>query len=58
MRLRFTRDKASSVAPSFRSEAGRLCLNCGSADIRPWDKHTCPKCQGDMHPTDEKEFWT
>ena len=36
------------VAPSFRSEAGRLCLNCGSADIRPWDKHTCPKCQGDM----------
>ncbi len=38
------------VAPSFRSEAGRLCLNCGSADIRPWDKHTCPKCQGDMHP--------
>ena len=32
------------VAPSFRSEAGRLCLNCGSANIRPWDKHTCPKC--------------
>ena len=46
------------VAPSFRSEAGRLCLNCGSANIRPWDKHTCPKCQGDMQPTDDKEFWT
>ena len=39
------------VAPSFRSEAGRLCLNCGSDNIRPWDKHTCPKCQGDMQPT-------
>ena len=46
------------VAPSFRSEAGRLCLNCGSDKIRPWDKRTCPKCQGDMRPTDDKEFWT
>jgi hypothetical protein len=23
---------------------GRLCLNCGSDNIRVWDKHTCPKC--------------
>ena len=46
------------VAPSFRSEAGRLCLNCRSANIRPWDKHTCPKCQGEMLPTDEREFCT
>ena len=45
------------VAPSFRSEAGRLCLNCGSANIRPWDKHTCPKCQGDMQPTDERNYF-
>ena len=29
------------------------------ADVAPfWDKHTCPKCQGEMQPTGEKEFWT
>ena len=28
------------------------------ADVAPWDKHTCPKCQGEMEETGEKEFWT
>jgi len=46
------------IAPSYRSEAGRLCLNCGSGDIRIWDMVTCPKCQGTMKPTGDKEFWT
>lgn len=46
------------VAPSFNSEVGRLCLNCGSADIRIWDKKTCPKCGGVMSPVGETEFWT
>ena len=46
------------VAPSYRSEVGRLCLNCGSANIRIWDKHSCPKCQGEMEETGDKEFWT
>ena len=46
------------VAPSYRSEVGRLCLNCGSDRIRIWDKHTCPKCEGEMEETGEKEFWT
>ena len=32
------------VAPSFNSEAGRYCLQCGSADIRIWDGVTCPRC--------------
>ena len=29
----------ADVAPSYRSEVGRLCLNCGSDNIRIWDKH-------------------
>ena len=33
----------ADVAPSFRSEVGRLCLQCGSDDIRIWDMKTCPK---------------
>ena len=48
----------ADVAPSFRSEVGRLCLRCGSADIKIWDKRTCPRCQGDMEDTGEQEFWT
>lgn len=48
----------ADVAPSYRSEVGRLCLQCGSADIRIWDKSTCPKCGGVMKETGEKEFWT
>ena len=39
----------ADVAPSYR---------CGSDNIRKWDKHTCPKCQGEMEQTGEKEFWT
>jgi Zn finger protein HypA/HybF involved in hydrogenase expression len=46
------------IAPSFASEVGRLCLRCGSDDIRKWDFHTCPKCNGEMKPLGEKEFWT
>lgn len=45
------------VAPSFNSEAGRLCPNCGSADIRIWNGHTCPKCGGEMVYSGEHEFW-
>ena len=48
----------ADVAPSFRSEVGRLCLQCGSDDIHIWDKKTCPKCRGEMEDTGEKEFWT
>ena len=48
----------ADVAPSFRSEVGRLCLQCGSDNIKIWDKHTCPKCQGEMEQTGEKEYWT
>ena len=48
----------ADVAPSFGSEAGRLCLNCGSDRIRPWDMRTCPKCRGKMAFTGEQEFWT
>ena len=48
----------ADVAPSYRSEVGRLCLQCGSDNIRIWDGHTCPKCQGEMQQTGEKEFWT
>lgn len=47
-----------SNAPSFSGLAGRLCLNCGSRRIMPWDHHTCPKCGGEMVFTGEKEFWT
>lgn len=45
-------------APSFNGLAGRLCLNCGSDRIVTWDKHTCPKCGGEMTFTGETEFWT
>ena len=48
----------ADVAPSYRSEVGRLCLQCGSDQIRIWDMKTCPKCQGTMEDTGEKEFWT
>ena len=48
----------ADVAPSFRSEVGRLCLNCGSDNIRIWDKRTCPQCGSKMSPTGEREFWT
>ena len=48
----------ADVAPSYRSEVGRLCLQCGSDNIRIWDKKTCPRCQGRMEETGEKEFWT
>ena len=48
----------ADVAPSFGSEVGRLCLNCGSDKIQLWDMHTCPKCRGTMSFTGEKEFWT
>ena len=48
----------ADVAPSFRSEVGRLCLQCGSDNIRIWDMKTCPQCQGEMVDTGEKEFWT
>ena len=37
---------------------GRLCLQCGSDNIRIWDMKTCPKCQGEIEDTGEKEFWT
>lgn len=45
-------------APSFNSEAGRLCLNCGSNLIVRWNGKTCPKCGGDMLPTGDSRFWT
>lgn len=45
------------AAPSFNTEVGRLCLNCGSANIRPWNMKTCPKCQKEMNPTREETFW-
>jgi Zn finger protein HypA/HybF involved in hydrogenase expression len=48
----------ADVAPSFRSEVGRLCLRCGSDNIRIWDKKTCPKCGGVMEDSGEREFWT
>jgi Zn finger protein HypA/HybF involved in hydrogenase expression len=48
----------ADVAPSFRSEVGRLCPYCGSDDIRIWDMKTCPHCGGEMRETGEKEFWT
>lgn len=46
------------VAPSFRSEVGRICLQCGSDKIRLWNGKTCPKCGGVMKFTGKKEFWT
>lgn len=48
----------ADVAPSYRSEVGRLCLQCGSDRIKIWDKRTCPKCDGTMEDTGEREFWT
>ncbi len=48
----------ADVAPSYRSEVGRLCLQCGSDRIRIWNKKTCPKCQNEMTETGEKTFWT
>lgn len=46
------------VAPSFNSEVGRLCLHCGSQNIRPWDHRTCPRCGDEMEDTGEEDFWT
>jgi ssDNA-binding Zn-finger/Zn-ribbon topoisomerase 1 len=46
------------VAPSYNSLIDRLCLQCGSKNIKTWDGKTCPKCNSCMHPTGEKEFWT
>lgn len=46
------------VAPSFRTETGRLCLKCGSDNIKVWDRKTCPRCGGVMRETGEAEFWT
>ncbi len=48
----------ADVAPSYRSEVGRLCLNCGSDKIRLWDGKTFPKGKGRMEETVEKEFLT
>ncbi len=48
----------ADVAPSFRSEVGRLCLHCGSPNIRHWDMKTCPRCHGQMEKTGVEEFWT
>lgn len=45
------------IAPSYRSEAGRLCLHCGSCNIKRWDGVTCPQCGGEMVEEDEKTFW-
>lgn len=47
----------AEVAPSFGSEFGRLCPKCMSDDIKVWDGKTCPKCQGEMQPKGEEEFW-
>ena len=48
----------ADVAPSYRSEVGRLCLQCGNDNIRVCDMKTCPKCRGTMEETEEEEFWT
>lgn len=45
-------------APSFRGVVGRLCLNCGSKNIKVWDGKTCPKCGHNMAPTGQVDFWT
>lgn len=45
------------AAPSFRTIVGRICLNCGSMSISQWNRHSCPKCQGEMEYTGEKEYW-
>ena len=46
------------VAPSFSSEAGRLCPLCGSNKIIKWDMHACPRCNGEMKAQEETGFWT
>lgn len=46
------------TAPSFATLVGRICLNCGSDRIKPWDHKTCPRCGGTMVYTGEHEFWT
>jgi hypothetical protein len=46
------------VSLSFSTTIGRLCLNCGSENIRKWDGHTRPKCGGKIKDTGNKEFWT
>ena len=46
------------VAPSFSSEAGRLCPKCSSMNILRWNRHTCPKCGGEMVADGKDEFWT
>lgn len=46
------------IAPSFRSEAGRLYLRCGSDSIKRWDRLTCPKCGGRMSAEGKATFWT
>ena len=42
----------ADVAPSYRSEVGRLCLQCGSDNIRIWDMKTCPKCASKREQND------
>jgi len=55
----------ADVAPSYMSEVGRLCLQCGSDNIRIWDKggnrdvdnivggyQTCPKCASKREQSD------
>ena len=42
----------ADVAPSYRSEVGRLCLQCGSDNIRIWDLKTCPKCASKQEQND------
>ncbi len=46
------------AAPSFQSEAGRLCLNCGSNRIYKWNGKTCAKCGATMTDSQQNEFWT
>ena len=48
----------AEVAPSFSTEYGRLCPQCMSDDLRIWDGHTCPKCNGKMQQEGKEEFWT
>ena len=42
----------ADVAPSYRNEVGRLCLQCGSDKIRIWDMKTCPKCASKREQSD------
>ena len=35
-----------------------VCAHCGSERIHHWNLSTCPKCNGHMVYTGEKEFWT